>query len=119
MSYLARLNLPCTLHLSAPTGSGDGMGDPATGDTDVAWTCDLQEDSASELRDGRMVLVSVWTLLLAPDPEDEDGNPVSVDGLDAVTVAGTRYSIEGDPWQVRNPRTGIVHHIEAVCRKVG
>ena len=41
----------------------------------------------------------------------------SVSGVDRIEIDDVSYEFEGPPWPVRNPRTGLVSHIEATVRQ--
>lgn len=111
MTAIATLiNRPCTLHTRVEGAPDDDMGDPVVTWTDVATVCELQQSSTTELRDGRLVLVSTWNLYLLPDE--------ALTGWDEVTIDGTRYATEGRPWPARNPQTQVFSHIEARLREV-
>lgn len=70
---------------------------------------ELQQQSATEMRDGRAVLVSTWIGYFRPD--------AVLDGHDEMTLDGKRYSFDGDPWLVRHPRTGQASHWFARMRR--
>lgn len=121
---LSLINRPCMLHRSVTSETEtDAMGDPLVEEVDDPTVCEIQQQQRFEQRDGQQVLVSVWQVFLLPSED--------VDGWDSITVAppevdedawdgvtGDRYSLEGEPWPVRHPRKGVVHHIEATARKV-
>lgn len=119
------INRPCTIHRQEVTEETDDMGDPIVADADAGHrtVCDLQQNTADENRDGGAgSQTSTWSLFLLPEE--------SLDGWDEITVAppdadpetwdgvGTRMTLYGEPWPVRNPRTGVVSHIEATVHKI-
>lgn len=70
--------------------------------------CELQQTTAGEDHEGR-VLTTGWRLFLPAD--------VDLDGWDALDVDGELVELDGDPWPVRHPLTGEVHHVEASARR--
>lgn len=124
MLYLTR---PCTLHtMTADDGDRDEMGDPVVDDTAGTPTvCELQQDNIGQIEEnaGRNVIVSTWTLILNAGEPVDGWSEVTIAPATAVTDTwdgvGERFTLDGEPWQVRHPRLGSVHHIEATVRKVG
>jgi hypothetical protein len=45
------------------------------------------------------------------------GSPLT--GWDEVTVDLARYAVVGHPWEVFNPRTAQVSHVQATISRVG
>lgn len=84
--------------------------DAELGDVIVGTTkCELQHTTGGEVHDGR-VMVTGWRLFLPAD--------VELAGVDAIRLAGGEVlELEGDPWPVRHPLEGIVHHVEAAVRR--
>lgn len=82
-------------------------------DPPVPVRVEVQQVAAFEQRDGRQVQVVVWQAYFPPDVTGLTGNDeVELDGLG-------RFAFDGDPWLVRNPRTGVASHWQARARKVG
>lgn len=118
------INRPCAIHRQEVTTQRDDMGDPIVAEAPEHRTvCDLQQNTADESRDGGAgSQSSTWALFLLPGE--------SLDGWDEITIAppdatpetwdgvGTRFTLYGKPWEVRNPRTGVVSHIEATVHKI-
>lgn len=90
------------------TGSGelDAYGDELTEFTSIAATGYYERRSASETND---VTVADYLVVLYP--------PVGLNAGDAVSFDEATLEIQGDPWQVSNPRTGAISHVEADARK--
>lgn len=96
-------------------GSKDEAGDvTATFAEGVPVKVELQQQpgelGATEKRDNQLVATSRWLAFLRPD--------VAVSHLDEFTIAGIRYSVDGEPWVVRHPRTGRSLHVQAKLRRV-
>lgn len=104
------INKPATLHTWTKLPDKDEAGDVQHDFTDSAVLVELQQKSATELRDGMLIRVDSWTVFLRPD--------TTVTGLDELTVDGARYTFNGDPWLVRNPRTGAESHWQGRMEKV-
>lgn len=103
--YDRLLKMPVTLHLRSP-GAEDEHGNPVDTETNVvtvghvALQRPVEEDST---------VGEQFRLFL------KAGEILS--GWDAVTAGGFKYEVIGQPWEVFNPRTGVVHHIEADIRR--
>ncbi len=93
---------PCTL--VTVTQTEDAWGTPTDQATESDALCELQQFQRSEGGPDEWQ-VAKWRLFLPP------GTPVT--GLDRVAVDGTTFRLDGPPWPVRNPRTGVESHIEA------
>lgn len=91
------------------SGTIDDYGDEVQDVTLIATLCELQQQQRSE--DGEMGEASkdTWRLFFAAGE--------SIDTGDAVELDGEVYELTGDPWLVRNPRTGSNSHIEATARR--
>lgn len=94
----------------------DEYGNPIPTETTITVACELQQASRSEQTVDANWQIGDWNLYLAPT--DSDGNETELDGSDTVTVDGVPYEVVGPPWPARNPRTGVLSHIEARLRKV-
>lgn len=120
MSIASKITRPATLHHWAAAADRNDLGDYDSGWSDAPIYCELQQQTTSELRDGRLVVVSTYQAFYRPDLTGPGGRPAA-DVLapeDEVTVDGARYAMNGDPWPVRHPRTGRTSHWEAQMRKV-
>ncbi len=107
MSYDGLLTMDATLHLRSPS-TEDEHGDPTTVETDVATRCFVSRQTATEVG-VEQTAAETFRLYLPFD--------APLDGLDAVTVMAQRYEVDGPPWFVFNPRTVVVHHVEATLRR--
>ena len=91
-------------------GASDEYGNPVPVESDLPTTCELQQVGAREEL-GDQVQVTTWRLFL---PKDAPAR-----GWDAVRLAdGSTYELQGDAWQVKNARTGELHHVEAYVEAV-
>lgn len=112
MSIATLINRPCVVIERLPSGDTDDYGNSVPDEEEVETVVELQQvqrdepGGAGELSDTR------W---LGFFPAGTD-----LTTADAVVVDGERYELEGDPWPVRNPRTGTESHVEAsLCRVAG
>lgn len=106
----ALINTPCII-VRASTGDVDNYGDPeAQYGAGEETVCEFQQALSREddLEQAERVEHKVWFL----------GSIVPPSGADKVLVGGVEYQFKGDtnPW--RNPRLGVVDHIEAVVERV-
>jgi hypothetical protein len=117
VSIRSRLNTPATLH-----GWAEGGRNPDSGDYDEPGfdesrdrpvLVDLRAHGSTEDREGGSVsVVDAETIFLSPEIPDIGAN-------DQVTVTGHgRYSFEGTPRLVTNPRTTARLHWLGTVRKV-
>lgn len=107
----ARITRDCTLHRWTKLPDKDADGNEQHTFVDVPTKVELQQHSSDEMRDGRMVSVTVWAGYFRPD--------VAISAPDEVTIPGSgRFALEGDPWLVRHPRTGRSSHYLTRLRKV-
>jgi hypothetical protein len=103
------LNRPCSLIQRSPGSSTDAYGNDIPAETVVEAVCELQQrqrrepDAYGDLSD------TLWLLVLPAGTPARTG--------DAVMVDGQEFEFVGDPWIARNPRTGVVSHIEATVRR--
>ena len=120
MSIAGRINRAGTLHTWAVSADRNDLGDYDSGFTDHPVYAEVQQTSSVELRGGQMTVVTHYLGFFRPRL-DGPGGAVAAGTLtpeDEVTVDGARYTLDGDPWLVRNPRTGIASHWETRLRKV-
>lgn len=104
------LTRPATLLERQPAGE-DGYGDQTFKVVSRDVVCELQwAGSREEHEDGTQV--STWRLWLPAEAAD-------LRGWDAVRTDDGVYELNGDPWPVRHPRTGLTHHVEAYCTRLG
>lgn len=100
---------PCTV-VHVELGEPDVNGDRARITTTTDTVCELQQSTTAETRDGGLVVVTQWNLYLPADAVVTANDEVSVDGV--------AYTVDGQPWSVRDPLTGETSHVEAKLREV-
>jgi hypothetical protein len=93
-------------------GGTDEYGNPELEVVEQETSAELQLVGAHEAHGGA-VMVDTWKFWLPANAPAR--------GWDALELLedGTMLELRGDPWIVRNPRTGAVHHVEgwAVVRE--
>lgn len=97
-----------TLLRRSPTGPVDEYGDPTFEEVEQATRCELQQSGSREDADAAVQIVT-WRVWLPPDAPARGWDALRLDD-------GRLLELEGDAFAVRNPRTGIVHHVEAFAR---
>lgn len=102
------INRPCVI-IARTTDSEDEYGNETTAESLVETVCELQQTQRSEQSDRAELSETTWTLFFLPDTD--------VQTNDTVVVGGESYELTGDPWEARNPRTGVMSHIEATARR--
>lgn len=107
-------------HVDPDAADPDEYGNPGVVETETTTDCEIQQAVRNEDTVDSGQQSEDWVLFLAPIGEDEGGYLIEVEleGSDRVEVNGISYEVIGPPWQVRNPRTGVVTHIEARVRRV-
>lgn len=107
-------------HVEADPSDPDEYGNPGETTTETTTACELQQVQRSENTIDSAAQSEDWVLFLDPIGEDEGGYLVEVEleGSDRVVVSGLAYEVIGPPWPARNPRTGVITHIEARVRQV-
>lgn len=98
-----------TLRRRAQTGPDDVFGDPTIVETTDAVRCAIFGGSAGEITDGRQIESQDLTLFLPPDAD--------VEAVDAITVDGRTYELDGTPWRAWNPRLRRYTHYQARLRR--
>jgi hypothetical protein len=106
------LNTPVVITRNLPSSTTDAYGNEQP-DTDETETFgELQQQQRSEPGSEGELSVTTWSLFLPAGTELRTSDTVEIDGA--------TYQVTGDPWSVRNPRTGGVSHVEAtVVRTAG
>ena len=104
------LNLPCQITRRRASGVEDRYGNEIPTENTVSTVCELQQKRRNEDGSHNELSDTEWHLFL----------PVgtSLDASDVVIVDGMEYEVEGDPWEVRNPRTRAASHVEASLIRV-
>jgi hypothetical protein len=105
------INRPCTIVHRLPGEDRDEYGNRIPKENSVDTVCELQQQPGASFRSESEDQVSDtrWVLFL---PAGTD-----VAAADTVTIDGDGYELLGDPWPVRNPRTGVPSHIEAPVKR--
>lgn len=101
------INRPCTIRQRATSGYDD-YGNETDTLTDTATVCEFQQQQRSENED-ELAAVK-WRVFLPTG--------TSISSGDQLVVDGTAYEVDGEPWDVRNPRTKTGSHIEATVIRV-
>jgi len=102
------LNLPCQITRRRASGVEDRYGNEIPTENTVSTVCELQGSSqrvGNEPSGHNDLSRTKWSIFL---PAGTD-----VDSADLVIVDGQEYELDGDPWNVRNPRTQSESHVEA------
>jgi len=113
MSISQLLTLPVTILRRTVAEEIDEFGnevDTAPAE-EVETVGELQQRQRDEQTAGGDVVATTWALYLPADTE--------IDAGDGIVAGGATYEVDGEPWPVRNPRTGVVSHIEATVRRTG
>ena len=112
MTVTALLTLPCTITRRAYTGATDRYGSPTPTETHTDALCELQQRQRTEHEDEGETIDGTWLLVLPAG--------TLIGPSDSVSVQGSGdFDVHGEPWPVRNPRTGAPSHIEATLRRAG
>lgn len=99
-----------TLVTVTDDGAADVYGNPTETTTQTSVWYELQQARRSEDAGDTSWQIGIWNLFLPPGTE--------VAGVDRfIGDESDTYEFVGPPWKVRNPRTGIVSHIEATIRR--
>lgn len=101
------LNLPCSI-VNRSFQTRDEMGNDVASESTVTTVCELQQRQRDE--EDEQVTEGSYLLVV----------PVGtvIGAADSVSVDGVEYQVSGQPWEVRNPRTETVSHIEATVMRV-
>lgn len=102
---------PCTIRRRSATGPDDAFGNPTNDVAETPALCELQQRARPETTDAGTVAQTEWALFMLADVELDTGDAVVVDGLE--------YEVAGEPARLRNPRSGVVEHIEATLVRTG
>lgn len=102
------INKPCTL-LVRTDGREDAHGNAEQDETAVAAVCELQQRRRDEPALQNELSVTEWDAFFPAGTVAHTGDGLLVDGAE--------YEFVGDPWPVRNPRSGAISHVEATVRR--
>ena len=109
MTLSALLNRSVTITRRLATGTEDDFGNLVPDEETVETTGELQQRDREEPGSMGEVSDTEWLLILRPGTALHSGDVISCDGED--------YEVTGEPWQVRNPRTQALSHVEATVRR--
>jgi hypothetical protein len=112
MSISTLINRPCVILQRSQPGSVDSYGNLETVDVEAETVCALQKQAtlaSSEPAGEGEFSATGWNIFLLAGVDINTGDAVVVDGL--------TYELVGDPWPVRNERTGVISHLEAEARR--
>lgn len=84
----------------------DAEGNPTSTASTSTVACYVEQRGAtSERQRDHLDVTTTWRVFLPA------GTSISAD--DELVIDGVTYHVDGDPWQVHNPRVGAVSHVEA------
>lgn len=109
MTLSQLLNRPMTLVLRSDVGDEDAYGSDVPDETFVEVVGELQQQRRTEPADAGETSDSTWLLVLPAGTVLNTG--------DAVICDGQVYEAVGQPWAVRNPRSGAESHVECTLRR--
>lgn len=104
------IKLPGVLSVVTQDGPVDETNDPTEQIVTADVLCWYEQATADDDTGGTNQQTETHRLYF------RDG--VTVTGYDHLAVDGHRFQILGPPWPAKNPRTGVVEHIEAKGREV-
>lgn len=108
-SFERLLKRPVTL-VTRTAGAVGPDGEQVVVEERLETICELQQSGSHEEGEGALN-VTTWRVWLPA------GTPAA--GWDALELAdGQLLELDGDPWRVVVPRTGVEHHVEALARSV-
>ena len=105
MNPASLMTQPVTITLRVEDGAPDRYGNPTVTETPFDTLCFAEQRSSSSTGPEAQVLQARWKLMLpAATP---------INGWAKVELDNRPYEVVGFPWYVRNPRTGLISHVEA------
>ncbi|MDP2710791.1 MAG: hypothetical protein Q8O56_06195 [Solirubrobacteraceae bacterium] len=104
MSLVTILTRPCAITRRSSTVDVDEYGDEIATTTTAVTVCELQQRERTEVEDRGEIGRSEWLLVLPA------GTPIDLGST--VTIDDRAFEVSGEPWHVRNPRTGQLSHVE-------
>lgn len=110
MSIARLINRPCTIRREVEGDTKDELGNATTDAVAVETKCELQQASGFRSEREGEVSETRWVIFLLPGEEVGSGDSIDVEG-DGV------FEVFGEPWKVRNPRTGACSHIEVAVER--
>ena len=111
MSLARLLNQPLSLSkMGGSTKDAYGNAAPAVVGTPAQIVGYIEQKKSDEYLTDRDVAVTEYHLYVP--------SGTNVNQFDRVTYGGVTYEIDGAPWQVYNPRTQAVSHLQASLKVV-
>lgn len=106
------LNLTATVSRVAYDGPEDEFGDPTQTATTSSYRCWIEQAGASDERTSNEdAQREDFTVYLEPAAAGRLG------GSDRVAVGGEVFEVVGPPWNVTNPRSGVLEFVRAHLRR--
>lgn len=102
------INRPCTVLRRVEDGEDD-YGNTTYRDEAEETVCEIQQRQRREDDDHNELADSGWLIVF------ELGTTIG--SGDSVVVEGEQYEIEGEAWEVWNPRLQAASHVEASARR--
>lgn len=113
MTVSALMNRTCQIVHRSSTGTEDEYGNVIPAETTTSTVCELQGAAlrvGAEPNNYNDLSKTKWTIYLPAG--------TALESADVVIVDDEEYEVDGDVWEVRNPRTGTLSHIEGAVVKV-
>ena len=101
------LATPCTI-VTVTDGAADEYGDATESTATTSTVCHYRQLKADELAGGA-VEQTQWRVYLPAD--------AALSGADRLVIAGSTYTLTGDPYPVIRPTTGLVDHVEVTVKR--
>lgn len=109
MSINHLLRQALSLQSVGPTTTDDyGNSIPGALGTPVTVYGYLEQATTAEYLDARQTTVTDWQAYLPAG--------TSIHPMDFITYGGQKFQVSGEPWQVYNPRTSAISHVQ--CKLV-
>ena len=90
--------------VGATTTDDYGSAIPGPVGVPVAVTGYLEQKTTTEYLDARQTTVTHWEAYLPAG--------TSIHPMDYIAFGAQRFQVDGEPWQVYNPRTSDISHIQ-------
>ena len=111
MSINHLLKQALSLQSIGPTTTDDyGNSIPGTLGAPVTVYGYLEQQTTTEYLDARQTTVTRWHAFLPAG--------TAIHPMDYISNNGQRFQVSGEPWQVYNPRTSAVSHVECTLVEV-
>lgn len=112
MTLSALIDRPCTIVRRSETGTLDELGNEIPTEALVVSEWELQQRRRDEPEGEGELSATEWIAFFQSSAELSTGDAV----IDHDT--GRQFELVGEPWPVRNPRTGEASHVEVSVRRV-